>query len=205
MSKHSADNRSNQLNPNNDAYYSSRSGSGHDDDDCVGAGRVMSVESRLHEAFAPYYQENARLASIQRERFEFDFVSLGGQIALLEFTAVLEKPSHKYCDCQDVAEHVFQRVDVSICSIFETPLAFSQIRRGGNPSRLVCNYGYHYSPSLKSVFPSESETARREMWFATGEMAVERLKLLVQKGEETPRENLGEITPEMLRAKFWKV
>lgn len=205
MAKHSADNRSNQLNPNNDAYYSSRSGFGQDDDDCVGAGREMSLESRLHDAFAPYYQENTRLASIHREKFEFDFVSLGGQTALLEFTAVLEKASHGYCDCQDVAEHVFRKVDVSICSIFETPLAFSQIRRGGSPSRLVCNYGYHYSPSLKSVSSSESETTRREMWFATGEMAVERLKLLVQKGAETPRGNLGEITPTMLRTNFWKV
>lgn len=205
MSKHSADNRSNQLNPNNDAYYSSRSGSGQDDDDFVSAGRERSLESRLHEAFAPYVQENRRLASIQREKFEFDFVSLGGQIALLEFTAVLEKPSHDYCDCQDIAEHVFRKVDFSICSIFETPLGFSQIRRGGDPSRIICNFDYDYSPSLKSVFPSQSETTRREMWFATGEAAVERLKLLVQKGEETSRENLGEITPKMLRAKFWKV
>lgn len=205
MSKHNTDNRSNQLNPNNDAYYSSRSGACPDDDDFASAGQKISLESRLHEVFAPYFQENRRLASIQRKKFEFDFVSLGGQIALLEFTAVLHEPVHGYHDCQDIAEHVFRKVDFSIRSIFETPLAFSQIRRGGNPSRIICNYDYDYSPSLKSVFPSQSETTRREMWFATGEMAVERLKLLVQKGEETPRENLGEITPEILRARFWKV
>jgi hypothetical protein len=205
MSKHSADNRSNQLNPNNDAYHHSRSGSRLDDDDSVSSSRKMSLESRLHDAMAPYFNANTEQARLQREKFEFDFVSLGGQIALLEFTAVLHEAVHGYSDCQDIAEHVFRKVDSSIRSVFSTPLAFSQIRRAGNPARLICNYDYDYSPSLKSVFPSHSETARREMWFATGEVAVKSLKLLVLKHEKTARENLGEITTKMLSARFWKV
>lgn len=199
MSKHGADNRSNQLNPNNEVYHSSRSDSRPDDDDFAVAGRKISLESRLHEAFAPYFQESRRIASIQREKFEFDFVSLGGQVALLEFTAVLEKPVDGYYDCQDIAEHVFKKLSLSVCSIFDTPVAFSQIRRNGNPSRLICNYGYEYNPSLTSIFSSQSEVASKEMWLATGESAVENLKMRLQSRDKIPREDLGEIRPQNIK------
>lgn len=199
MSKHSVDNRSNQLNPNNDAYYSSRSGARQDDGDFVSAVRKISLETRLHEAFGPYFQENRRLDNIQQEKFEFDFVSFGGQVALLAFTAVLESPVHGYHDCQDIAERVFQKLDFSVRSIFLTPLAFSQIRRAGSSSRLICNHGYEYNPSLTSLFPSQSEVARKEMWVTTGKVAVDGIKLQLQNQDKIRREDLGEIRPQNIK------
>jgi hypothetical protein len=67
--KDDLDNHSNQLNPNNDAYYSSRSGSGGgDDDDDFGA------------VVRAYYRPPAppQVYSLQRE-FEFTVVTLNGK------------------------------------------------------------------------------------------------------------------------------
>lgn len=206
MSKHSVDNRANQLNPNNDAYYSSRGGARQDDDDDFApAPRRAFAQDPIQVALARCFQEYKRPSTEQREKFEFDFVSFGGQIALLEFSAVLPEKIHGYTDCEDIAEHVFRKVNVMLASLFETPVAFSQIRRSGHSSRLICNAGYEYSPSLTSTLASAREIARKKMWFSTGKAAVEKLQLKLQNRETMPREDLGPISPATLRRDFWKV
>ena len=69
--KDDLDNHSNQLNPNNDAYYSSRSGSGGDDDDDFGA--VVRAYYRPQAPPQEYW--------LQRE-FEFTVVTLNGRACL---------------------------------------------------------------------------------------------------------------------------
>lgn len=99
-SKSDRDNRSNQLNPNNDAYHSSRGSSRGDDDDDF----VMARRSN----FGTYYAEafrNPNVSPQRTEKFGFGAVSLQGTSVFR--TAIFEAPGSSLS--QDVARVQLER------------------------------------------------------------------------------------------------
>jgi hypothetical protein len=205
MAKHDDDNRSNQLNPNNDAYASSRSHAADDDEDETGfsSRRPVSLDTALREAFAPYFEANAKAGSIRREKFKFDFVAFNGQAAFLEFTAVLPERTSRYRDCLDIAEHVFEKTGRELRAHFGCGIAFSQIRSGDSKVGLVGNFGVHYNPPLSDFGLSAQGRKDREDWVAVTRAALEQWKERIASSEAIPRENLGAISPTELRSAFW--
>lgn len=98
-SKSDRDNRSNQLNPNNDAYHSSRGSSRGDDDDFVPTRRSN---------FSTYYAQafrNPNVSSQRTEKFGFGAVSLQGTSVFR--TAILEAPGSSLS--QDAARVQLER------------------------------------------------------------------------------------------------
>lgn len=205
MGKHDDDNRSNQLNPNNDAYASSRShNAGDDDDEPDFSGRShVSLHSALTKAFKPYFQANASSGRVRREIFKFDFVAFNGRAAFLEFTAVLSEQTSRYFDCLDIAEHVFEKTGRELRAQIGSGIAFSQIRSGNSKVGLIGNFGVHYDPPLSDFGLSAQGRKDREDWIAVTRAAVEKLKERIANSEVIPRENLGEISPTELRSAFW--
>jgi hypothetical protein len=205
MAKHDDDNRSNQLNPNNDAYASSRSHSAGDDEDeagCSGS-RPLSLQSALRKAFEPYLEANARTGRVRRENFKFDFVAFNGQSAFLEFTALLQEPTPRYRDCLDIAEHVFEKTERELRKHFGSGIAFSQIRSGDSKVGLIGNFGVHYNPPLSNFGLNARGRKDREEWFAVARATVEQCRTKIASSEAIPREDLGVISPTELRSAFW--
>jgi hypothetical protein len=96
--KSDADNHSNQLNPNNDAYYSSRGTSrdGGDDDDDAYQGESnwrYRYELKRQEILAANEAERARL---MRDEFTLDFMCMNGRTAHLKFSAELPYYCEKF-------------------------------------------------------------------------------------------------------------
>ena len=205
MTKHEDDNRSNQLNPNNDAYASSRSHAASDDEDETGFSRRrhVSLDSTLRKGFEPYFEANARAGRVHREIFKFDFVAFNGRAAFLEFTAALPERTSRHWDCLDIAEHVFEKTGRELLAHFGCGIAFSQIRSGDSKVGLIGNFGVLYNPPLSDFGLSTQGRKDREDWIAVTRAAVEQWKEKIASSEAIPRENLGVISPTELRSAFW--
>lgn len=136
MSKHNDDNRSNQLNPNNDAYWSSRGADGgSDDDDDYGFNRRRSFEEI--SAAERVASKEREIAQPVYERFTFDFLCLDGRKAHFEVIAKLptgDYQTSRISNCTDIFElfipefkRVFEREEKS-------PIEYEDARNGnGKP------------------------------------------------------------------------
>ena len=198
-SKHDADNRSNQLNSNNDAYQSSRSGNpGRDDDDegrstaGVGGPNYLSIDFRALLSTSMATDKPA-----QREGFTFDFVSLSGGVALLEMTAELDPSLVYQGDCTDIAEHMFNKLRLAFLKECGSAIAFSQLKSADG--KIIDGVGQEFYPA---AFYLSSETgeylSNKKLWETTGKLAVEKLRGQLKNGSHKPRENLGVINAKQL-------
>lgn len=200
-SKHNADNRSNQLNSNNDAYHSSRSGnSGRDDDD---EGRyasgtdtrsVLSVSEHFHVMFGT---SKAIEKPPLKQGFTFDFVSLCGKVALVEMTAEVDQVFGSRCDCIDIAEHMFKKLRLAFLKECGSEIAFSQLRC--KDGKIINWVGEEFNPEAFYRSKESAENlANRKLWEVTGKLAVQKLKSQLANGSHKPREDLGLVNEKQL-------
>ena len=198
-SKHDADNRSNQLNSNNDAYHSSRSGaSGQDDDadsrstDGAGGPNYLSVDFRAVFGTSRGPDEPA-----QRQGFTFDFVSLSGRVALLEMTAELDPGLLNQGDCTDIAEHMFNKLRLAFLKECGSAIAFSQLK--SEDGKIINGVGQEFYPAAFYLSSEAGEyLSNKKLWDATGKIAVQELRGQLKNGSHKPRENLGVINAKQL-------
>jgi len=127
-SKSDRDNRSNQLNPNNSAYSSSR-GLGRDyDDDLEWEDRVSPTRRPGSAAVpAPTFHKQERI-KIHRE-FMFDLMSMSGVKAHLRATVEFSNKLSSEPKCTDVIEEKLQlRLREGFERITDSPIALLQVR-----------------------------------------------------------------------------
>ena len=125
-SKSDRDNRSNQLNPNNSAYSSSRGIGGYDDGDgeyCV------SPSGGLGSAAvpAPTFHKQERIKKYRE--FTFDFMSMSGVKAHLKATVEFSNKLSSEPKCTDVIE---KKLQLHLREVFEretnSPIALILVR-----------------------------------------------------------------------------
>jgi len=206
-SKSDNDNRSNQLNPNNDAYYSSRGISRYDDryedDDYDPAIYLREIAS--NEAWK---QREIEMRTPIIEEFTFDFMSMSGKKAHLKVKAQMPHKhysDYRFSDCTDLIEKVWYPV---LRRSFEqeanSPIAFLQIRDSNGNVLVWLNVEYRpRSISTLHHSPEQQQIAQvNELWEQSTRFKVDSFKKLLQNYKTIPREDVDFIvTPE----NYWQV
>lgn len=194
-SKHDDDNRSNQLNPNNDAYHSSRGsgvGRNSEDDDY---GSAYKSQSYPNTRFVP------QGPLIIQEKFHLDFVTYCGQVLLYELIAELDSHhlfgTHGGGDCTDVAEFVFHeragivrsqpRVQIACASLFKVGKGL--ISWVGGRYKPGSGYGYGGKPTEENV----------ALWLKKGAEAWQELETKLVSGQAVDRTDLGIVNGKNLK------
>lgn len=198
------DNRSNQLNPNNDAYYSSRGISRYDDDDDGDYYTVVDWEQYARNEAWKQYQVEMRTPI--NEEFTFDFMSMSGSRVHLKATAQLpHKHSNGplFTDCIDLIEKVlYPRLRIAFKQEVNSPIAYSRVRDGKGNELIWLQEEYRprsnsilYSPELQQQIAQLNE-----LWEQSTKFKVDDFKKLLQNYKTIPREDVGFIiTPENYR------
>lgn len=202
-SKSNNDNHSNQLNPNNDAYYSSRGISGYDDDDEY----YPAVDWRQNARDEARMQHQMEMLTPINEEFTIDFMNMKGISAHLKATAQLPHKhfnSSRFTDCTDLIELVlYPRLYTVFEQEAKSPIVFSRVRDSdGNEltwlqheyrPRSICKI--HDSPERKQQI-----TQLNKLWEQSTKFKVDNFKKLLQDYNAIPREDVGFIiTPENYR------
>ena len=200
-SKHNADNRSNQLNSNNDVYHSSRSGNSGRDDEDDDEGRYAYGTDARSGLSALFHVVSGKFETFEkpplRQGFTFDFVSLCGKVALLEMTAEVDQVFGSRGDCIDVAEHMFKKLRVAFLKECGSEIAFSQLRC--DDGKVINWVGEEFNPEAFYHSKESAENlANRTLWEATGKSAVQKLKDQLTDGSHKPREDLGLVNAKQL-------
>lgn len=206
--KSNDDNRSNQLNPNNDAYYSSRGiGIGrYDEDDDFEGYDSRSVIKRLCEELDDIVRTEQRIRDWEtpiNEEFTFDLMGMNGSRLHLKATAQLpykKYSSHMISDCIDLIE---KGLCPSLRRVFEsenkTKLVYLCVRDGQGKELVWLRQEY---TTQTSSFHDSSERKKEikqqnEMWEQSTKYKVDDFKILLQDYKSLPRKDIGfVITPE---------
>lgn len=202
-SKSDRDNRSNQLNPNNSAYSSSRGIGGYDDDD---GERYVSPRWGLNSLVvpAPTFHEQKRI-TIHRE-FMFDFMSMSGVKAHLKATVEF---SNKLSSEQKCTEVIEKKLQIRLSEVFEqltnSPIALLQVRDAGGRELEWLGEEYRLRRISKNLDLEEQQRIRElnELWTQSIKGKVQEFKKKLKDHKSIPREDLGFIvTHESLNKTF---
>lgn len=184
--KSDRDNRSNQLNSNNSAYHSSRtSGSSDDDDDYSysSSGVTASIRSWTRQ------QEN----STRYLTFFIDFVLLNGDIINMKSHSEIHGMKTKGA-AEDGAIAVMRAVNWYITARFKSNTAYCGVRvEGGADMEWACDtYKPKRIPFKKTPEYLAKIVEEDDLWFLTGEKAVQEFKAKLSSGVHIERLDLGE-------------
>lgn len=192
-SKSDRDNRSNQLNPNNFAYSSSRglSSDRFDDlewEDCESPTRGLG--SAAVPAPTPHKQERIK----KYREFTFDFMSMSGVKAHLKATVEFSNKLSFEPKCTDVIE---KKLQLHLREVFEretnSPIVFLQVRDGAG--RELEWLGEQFRPRRisKKLDPEEQQHIRQlnETWSQSIKGKVREFKKKLKNHKSIPREDLG--------------
>lgn len=190
-SKSDRDNRSNQLNPNNSAYSSSRGIGGYDDGD---GERYVSPSWGLNSLVvpAPTFHEQKRI-KIHRE-FMFDFMSMSGVKAHLKATVEFSNKLSSEPKCTDVIE---KKLQLHLREVFEretnSPIVFLQVRDGAGGELEWLGEEYRPRRISKKLAPEEQQRIRElnELWTQSMKGKVRDFKKMLKDHKSIPREDLG--------------
>lgn len=196
--KSDRDNRSNQLNPNNSAYSSSRGIGGYDDDDgehYVSPNRGFSVPVD----FSSVFKVQKRI-KIQRT-FTFDFMSMSGVKAHLRATVEF---SNKFSSEPKYTDVIEKNLQLRLREVFEretnSPIAFLQVRDGAG--RELEWLGEQFRPRRisKKITPEEQQRILQlnELWSQSIKGKVREFKKTLKDHKSIPREDLGFIVTHQL-------
>lgn len=171
-SKADDDNRANQLNPNNDAYHSSRGGTGRDDDD----GDDLAYKSRSVFSVASRNNNLSRIAT-----YGFGAVAMSGEAAYV--IANLHATAGSFADDPDRACRV-------LCDYFLEDfgyLARSHLTRGLGQHELALFTVFDPSPSRlpwhAAMYPKDDVKTRQGLQLRTCEFVNQRLTPRVQPSQ----------------------
>lgn len=190
-SKSDRDNRSNQLNPNNSAYSSSRGIGGYDDDDgeyYVSPSWWFNSPVDLGLAF----QEQKRI-KIHRT-FTFDFMSMSGVKAHLKATVEFSNKLSSEQKCTDVIE---EKLQLRLCEEFEkitnSPIALLQVRDAGGRELEWLGEKYRPRRISKKLDLEEQQRIRElnELWTQSLKGKVREFKKMLKDPKSIPRGDLG--------------
>lgn len=202
MSKCDDDNRSNQINPNNDAYYSSRgTDGGSDDDDDYGYDSRRSSEEILAADRAAAKEREMALPVY--ERFTFDFLCLNGQKAHFEVTAKLPRKNYRtnrISDCTDIFELFIPEFKRVFIRETQCHIAYEYVRKDNGEPLVQLQLDvwidpYQWAPFMREL--TEKEILRRkheEMLRESRRQLVTEFKKTLSLKEPIPRVKVGEIT-----------
>lgn len=190
-SKSDRDNRSNQLNPNNSAYSSSRGIGNYDDDE----GEYYVSPSWVGTSFSGHSLVSPDDQRIKiYKQFTFDFMSMSGLTAHLK--ATVEFSSKFSCEpkCTDVIEKKLQlRLREEFEQITNSPIALLQVRDADG--RELKWLGEEYRPCRisKKLDLEEQQRVRclNELWSQSTKSKVQDFKKSLRDYESLPREDLG--------------
>lgn len=196
-SKHDDDNRSNQLNPNNDAYHSSRGvggGRGSDDED-YDYGSTYKSRIFSNARFVP------QASQIVQEKFQLDFVTYCGRVLLYELIAELDfHPlfgTHGGGDCTDVAEFVFHDRARIVRSERGVQIACANLSKvGKGPIGWV---GGRYIPGSVHGYGGKPTEENVALWLSKGASAWQELESKLASGLSLDRIDLGVVNGKTLK------
>lgn len=202
-SKSDRDNRSNQLNPNNSAYSSSRGIGAYDDDDreyCASPSWWFNSPVDLSLAF----QEQKRI-KIHRT-FTFDFMSMSGVKAHLKATVEFSNKLLSEPKCTDVIE---KKLQLRLSEVFErltnSPIALLQVRDAWGKELEWLGEEYRHRRVSKKLDLEEQQRIIQlnELWMQSIKGKVREFKKKLKDHKSIPREDLGFIvTHESLNKTF---
>ena len=192
-SKSDRDNRSNQLNPNNSAYRSSRGLS----NDYIGDPEWKYYESPTRglgsaAVPAPTFHKQERIKKYRE--FTFDFMSMSGVKAHLKATVEFSNKLSSEPKCTDVIE---KKLQLHLREVFEretkSPIVFLQVRDGAG--RELEWLGEQFRPRRisKKLDPEEQQQIRQlnELWSQSIKGKVREFKKKLKDHKSIPREDLG--------------
>lgn len=194
-SKSDNDNRSNQLNPNNDAYYSSRGTGRYDDED--------DDFYRAPDWNKVFKNEINMLREIEmrtpiNEEFTFDFISMNGEKAHIKATAQLPYKNFGnslFTDCTDLIDKIlYPRLRTSFEKEAESPIVFSQVRNGKGNELIWLQTEYRPRRIDKihdSLERQQEITQLNELWERSTKFKVEDFKKILRNYNTIPREDVG--------------
>ena len=186
-SKSDRDNRSNQLNPNNEAYYSSRGSErpGKDDNDDIGARRrVLDIGEELSRSFA---REEHRRYMQERDRPEVGtyvgiFVGLDGTTALipikLSANPFMGNRDGARARNEDFAELVVGEIGRQLILRWGCPLALRTVLDSDGNDMFWS--GYQYPTGCGSANRVQNE----RLWSEHGQKAVANVRALLSCSAE---------------------
>ena len=200
-SKDNADNHSNQLNPNNDAYYSSRGiDRDYDDDDGDNFSSNRSFALEIAERSAAIERKRDELIC---ERFTLDFLSLDGGMVNSELTAACPRENYRrngIRDCIDIIERVMPMLKREFVKVAGFPIASLRVRNErGVALEWLCE---EFQPS-KPSYSDDAEAALlklkySKMWESSGKSLVEKFIQSLEGDKIIFRESLGKFTPDLI-------
>lgn len=121
------DNHANQLNPNNDAYHSSRSGGGRDDDD-YGDNAVFTPQ---------YYRQPAlRQVWTLEHEFEFTVVAVNGQTSFAKLrvsNTSTWSPKDLYGKIEEAALKAYHQLREGVARVSGSPVTYALLSLDGKP------------------------------------------------------------------------
>lgn len=192
-SKSDRDNRSNQLNPNNFAYSSSR-GLGRDCGDDLEWEYCESSTRGLDSSVvpAPTFHKQERI-KIHRQ-FMFDLMSMSGVKAHLRATVEFSNKLSSEPKCTDVIE---KKLQLRLREVFEretnSPIAFLQVRDGA--ARELEWLGEQFRPRRipKKNAPEEQQRILHlnELWSQSTKGKVREFKKTLKDHKSIPHEDLN--------------
>lgn len=204
-SKSDRDNRSNQLNPNNFAYSSSR-GLGRDCGDDLEWEYCESSTRGLDSSVvpAPTFHKQERI-KIHRE-FMFDLMSMSGVKAHLRATVEFSNKLSSEPKCTDVIEEKLQlRLREGFERITNSPIALLQVRDAKGRELEWLGEEYRLRRISKKLDLEEQQRIRElnELWTQSVKGKVQDFKKKLKNHKSIPREDLGFIvTHESLNKTF---
>ncbi|WP_421832488.1 hypothetical protein [Limnobacter sp.] len=192
-SKSDRDNRSNQLNPNNSAYSSSR-GLGRDYDDDLEWEQCESPIRGLDSAAVPAltFHKQERI-KIHRE-FTFDLMSMSGVKAHLKATVEF---TNKFSSEPKYTDVIEKKLQLRLREVFEretnSPIALILVRDA--KGREMEWLGEEYQPRQisRKLAPEEQQRIRQlnELWSQSVKSKVQEFKKTLKDHKSIPREDLG--------------
>jgi hypothetical protein len=206
-SKSDRDNRSNQLNPNNDAYHSSREHKRSGEDDDVGGGRW---ERRFADEMGRFIaQEERRIYEQERDRPEVGvyvgvFVGLDGTRAFLPIKLSAKpfmgnRQSARACS-EDFAELIVEEIGRQLILRWGCPLALQTVFDSEGKDMFWSGYQY-------PIGCGSANRARHELlWREHGEKAVANARALLGCDAELSKlrnTRSNPIEPNMELARSW--
>lgn len=183
--KSDRDNRSNQLNPNNDAYYSSRGSERSGEDDDMGAGRrMLDIGEELSRFFA---QEERRRYMQERDCSEVGtyvgiFVGLDGRTALipikLSSNPFMGNGDSARARNEDFAELMVGEIGRQLILRWGCPLALRTVLDSDGNDMFWSGYQYPTGCDSANRVPNE------RLWSEHGENAVAKVRALLSCSAE---------------------
>ncbi|KAB2913227.1 MAG: hypothetical protein F9K30_20160 [Dechloromonas sp.] len=196
-SKSDRDNRSNQLNPNNASYYSSRRT--RDDDDCEGGGNGQGALAEIKEHFAREIlrAEDRENSSPVVESFLLNALTFAGDVLHGEFRVRLPNALFsglRISSCGDVALHYGWSLLRRAFPDLQSEVACLRIRR--LDGRDVWGASYSYLPKEPDSFydaPDLFDNKQRlnALWFEGVRDQCEEFNRKLDQGELVGGEYLG--------------